>query len=458
MEAGGRLTLGAFEQMWRGYWLEQLRDRAQTCLDMEMAQTSGYNMATVAGFQSLFEFAADPQLKEMAGNFLNLYWAEVVSEMHPRTGQRASAASRDGMWSSGSMHWAKPLFYCYRWIDEPADLTIIHTGPFAMGSFRPAPILRGIVREPNRDDYLSTSRRSTVRRDVYYTGDYSLGTFTYDPLLEQKRPVGKNWTAEMLAAYPHRMVANLRMTMGIRFASGNGADRILVKGRGNNPPWECNGVTGRGVMIATRSVLAGEPPPDEQLRYASNGTQVFISHRKAKPELEAWKNFEEGPAGAWHFTRSGEAYVAIRIASGGHEVSSKMITMSGRSASIEAETEDGHFLNLNHLWSPVVIQMVRAKDYPSFAEFKKSVQENRFSYNSSEGHLVYVSEAGDTYDYWRRSERLPAINGRTVESGIHLRHSDQNPYLSMETGSSKAILRCPGFEPLILDFPELHAH
>lgn len=446
----GKFTLGEYLALWTGYWRDQLCDRARTCLDVEIAQNTGYNLATVGGFFTLCEFVKDPALKRLAVDFLTLYWAETAAELHPRNGQRAAGASRDGEWSTGSFHWAKPLFHAYGWVDEPAPCSLIHHGLFFNAVFRPPAILRGIVRDPGRDAILSTSRRSTVRRDVYYTPEYSIGSITHDPVLEARRPAGKEAESSVPADFAHRLVAPLRITMGVRFADAGGADRILIKGRGNNPPWECNGFTGPGVLVAARSPLAGEAAGEGQLRYASNGTRVFFSDLKREPRREAWRNVEEG--GDWLFTRCGDAYAAVRIASGGYRKSDSVVKMVDRKESREEQTSDGHFLDLDDLWAPVVVQMGRAREQGAFEAFKQKVAATRFEFDAGEGRLDFTSLAGDRYEFWRKNPRMPRFNGIPVRNGLEMPYAYINRYVSMKNGSAEARICCPGFSDLALDF------
>ena len=98
----------------------------------------------------------------------------------------------------------------------------------------------------------------------------------------------------------------------------------------------------------------------------------------------------------------GNAYAAIRPAAGGYVIPSPgKISyfddpMKADRKVISVEEKRGHYLELNDMWAPVVIQMGRAKDFESFEAFQTSVKENPFTY--ADGKLSYTSEAGDTYE------------------------------------------------------------
>ena len=176
----------------------------------------------------------------------------------------------------------------------------------------------------------------------------------------------------------------------------------------------------------------------------SNGTRVFVSNGNL------WKNRIEDASG-WFFTRSGDAYSAIRVAGGGFKVTNKsstQVNLPNQITTKEIVEKSGHFLELNDMWAPVVIQMGRAADYKSFEEFCAAVKAKRFEYQ--DGKLTYVSAAGDTYGYWAKGAQPPRINA--TEVNLNPPKTFDSPYLSMVHGSSKAVIRYPGHKELVLDF------
>ena len=175
-------------------------------------------------------------------------------------------------------------------------------------------------------------------------------------------------------------------------------------------------------------------------RFKSDGTRVFVS------DGDLCKNGVENDSG-WFFTRSGDAYVAIRAAVQGYQITNRAFTWPDRKIQ-EAERKDRHYLELEDMWAPIVIQMGRARDYENFHAFQESVMGNRFEYG--DGKLTYASEANITYEYWTKGAQLPHINGTAVN--LNPPKIFDSPFLSMEDGSCKAVISSPGQKELTLDF------
>ena len=114
----------------------------------------------------------------------------------------------------------------------------------------------------------------------------------------------------------------------------------------------------------------------------------------------------------------------------------------------EVEEKDGHFLEANDMWAPIVIQMGRSADYESFEAFQKSVEQNTFDYDS--GTLTYTSSAGETFEYPANINLPPKINGKPVN--LNPEKTYDSPLLSMVHGTKKAVISYPGYEDVVLDF------
>ena len=163
---------------------------------------------------------------------------------------------------------------------------------------------------------------------------------------------------------------------------------------------------------------------------------------------DLWDNRVEDASG-WFFTQTGDSYVAIRPAGQGYSITNKTYIWPDRKLK-EVEEKNGHFLELNDMWEPVVIQMGRAADYKSFEAFCNSVKDNRFVYKNEK--LTYVSEANETYEYWAKIAQPPHLNGTRVN--LNPAKTYDTPYLSMMHGESKAIISYPGYKDLTIDFNE----
>ncbi|MEI6235808.1 MAG: hypothetical protein WCT04_22360 [Planctomycetota bacterium] len=424
-------------QAWNAFWIRYFQARAGQGTDMEIAHPSSYGSCTVGVYYDLYDLTDSQPLRELAGKFLTLYWAEVAAEFEPRTGERALAATRNPFYDGERLNWARSLLYCYGWRESGnTDGGGLGNLPFLMSSYRPPEILRAIASDPKRGPYQATSRRALMidaksdtggivfdekgdghfRRDVFYTPDYMLSTMTLDPSRQ------------------YHNVGDLAQTMGVKFASGQ-KDRIVVTGTGFYAKRAISGITGNGVSIIARD-------PNAEVgrgRFMSEGTRVFVRNDAL------WDNRVEDASG-WFFTRANDAYAAIRMP-GGYTVSTRTYIWPDRKLQ-EVEEKHGRHLELKDMWAPIVIQMGRAADYKSFEAFQTSVKARKFEYENSK--LTYVSEAGETIEYWAKGTQIPKINGTTVN--LNPAKTYDCPYLSMEHGQSKAVIHCPGYKDEVLEF------
>jgi len=431
-------TISSHCKAWVKFWMRYFHDRARESLDMEMAHPSSYGLCTVGVYYDLHDLTDSEELRSLAAKFLTLYWTEVASEFEPRTGQRAGwAASRNPYYAGERTYWAQGLLYTYNWHDIDYANPFVGSVTFLTSSYRPPQIVSAIAHDKNRGCYMATSRRaglqqalkddhtvfdkdgnSHTRRDVYYTPDYALSTVTFDP-----------------NKY-YEQILHLAQTMGVTFASDL-HQRITVMGTGYYARRAISGITGAGVSIIARDPKAAYG----RGRFLSDGTRVFLN------KAALWDNRIEDRSG-WFFTRSGDAYAAIKMP-GGYSITDQMFKWTNRKVEIKTSPH-GYFLELKDMWAPVVIQMGRKADHKSFEAFQKSVIANKCVYEN--GKLTYTSEAGDTYEYWAKSTKIPRLNG--TEVNLNPTKTYDSPYLSMVHGNDKAIVSYSGYDDLVLDFNE----
>lgn len=431
-------TVGSLHQAWTAFWIRYFQARAGEGADMEIAHPGSYGMCTIGVYYDLHDLTDSRHLRELAGKFITLYWAEVASEFESRTGQRALVSTRNPEFAAADPAWATELLRCYGWHDNARPGGSLGLLPFIVSRYRPPEILRTIARNPGRGSYLATSRRALMvksgekgesggiifdqngdghfRRDVFRTPDYILGTMTLDP------------------SRSYHNTGDLAQSMGVSFGSDLGS-RIVVVGTGFYPKRAISGITGKGVAIIARDPNA-QPGRG---RFMSDGTRVFIS----KGLL--WDNRVEDKSG-WFFTRAGDAFAAILIP-GGYEATSRTYIWPRRKLEV-AEEKRGFFLESKDLWAPIVIQMGRAADFKDFAAFQAAVKAGKTEY--LEGKLTYASASGDVYEYWAKGARPHRINGNVLD--LNPAKTYDSPHLSMPHGSSKAIITCVGHDPLELDF------
>jgi hypothetical protein len=61
-----------------------------------------------------------------------------------------------------------------------------------------------------------------------------------------------------------------------------------------------------------------------------------------------------------------------------------------------------------------------------------------------------MSNTPPTNEAWAKFTSLPTINGETIN--LNPERTYDSPFLSMEHGSNKAVIRCRGLEDVVLEF------
>jgi len=399
---------------WTDFWMRFVKDRATRSLDLEINTKGSYASITFNSYHDLYTLTPSPALRELIGDFLILYFAEeAVTGGAIASTRRSNIATPDGFW-------AEMFLKAYGWNGWSTELNFPYylgmAGSSVFADYRIPEVVPAIARDKDRGCYLVKSRRdgignkadpSWVRRDVYYTPDYTLGTLTYDP------------------TKPYVNVIRIAQLMGADFPTAN--DYIVAGPHGGHyGSMALSGITGTNVSAIARPVNAAFG--DKQ--FSSTGIQIYFSRKG-----ELYKTHVADDSG-WHFFQTGDAFAAVRVA--------------GEKTKMREE-RDSASLVPEDIWAPIVIQMGRKPDYESFDAFQAAVRDNRFTLEND--LLTYESEAGDVYEYPRKSESMPRINSQTVntdpEPGDKIIDS---PFVTMIHGEDKATITYPGHEPLVLDF------
>ncbi len=243
-------TIESHYQAWNAFWIRYFQTRAGEGTDMEIAHPSSYGICTIGVYYDLYDLTDSPRLRELAGKFLTLYWAEVAAEFEPRTGQRALAGTRNPDFTGDLTGWARDLLYGYGWHDGGCQGNSLGLLPFLVSSYRPPEILRAIAHNRSAEAIKPLPRRAVMieseekeksgvivfdkngdghfRRDVFYTPDYTLSTMTLDP------------------ARKYNNTGDLAQVMGATFAADVKA-RIVVTSTGYYAKRAISGITGPAV-------------------------------------------------------------------------------------------------------------------------------------------------------------------------------------------------------------------
>ena len=417
---GGTITEHA--DAWTAFYMRYFRARAMEGINVEIA-CQQYAKYTVGAYYNIMDFSDSPELRALAKTFMDLYWADTVSDW-TRSGVRGGAETRvykDGYLRKGTPYSFHALLWAYGW-HERADATRTYALIPTISSYRVPDIITASATDPARPNFLYSSRRfgrggnwdgnrdytvvfdngdSNLRRDTWVTPDYTMGTFTVD--------MNKNYIA----------LLDQNRTMGVMFASGVN-DRIMVFGKGgsaeaNKSFADLSGVTRADCMVVQR---------DKNAYLHGDATRVFLS-------TSAWTNGVEN--GGWFFTQLDNAYCAIKPAGGGYTA---------------ASASNGYELELGDLWAPVIIQTGQASHYDDFAAFQASVMGNTLTYVN--GTMNYTSDAGDLFTFYGNSKTTPKVNGVTVD--LNPTKVYDSPYLSMTHGEDVATVSYGAYTNLVLDF------
>jgi hypothetical protein len=431
--------VAAHASAWRDWWMAYFRERAREGINLEIASPT-YAKYTLSAYFGVRDFASDPALRARAADFLTLYFADAAQDFLAPAGIRGLASTRvykDKSLTRSRSDSLRQWLWVYGWHDAPIGRAHPLILTAATSAWEPPAIVRAqatdragsysyVSRRPGRGLDLVVEGVTTYPvqveggshelRTMYVTPDYVLGVLSFGE------------------GQVHNALAGQNRAVGVAFASDPEA-RLAVYGAGTAQSGrtgyrEINGIAARGAAL-----LARDPRASHSL-----GTRIFL------PAGELWENRDE--AGGWLFSRAGNAYLALRIAQGGHRAES---------------VPDGQVLELLLPDSPLAIQMGRAADYPGYEAFRSSVLANAFQLLPGPPvGIRYESEAGDVLEYQVASSRSPGIarvNGLPVDLNPPATYA--SPFLTGLHGSDVVDLTHPLHPPLRLDFsdarPELQA-
>jgi hypothetical protein len=415
---------------WVAYWKEFTRQRAREGIFTEVAQPGSYGRATISVYFDLFDLADDPVLRRLGGEMATLHFAQLATEFEPRTGTRGAIAitrAKDGIDQQFGIHWTKNLTYAWGWHNAPDEKILEGEAQIFTTHYRPPAIVTAIARGPHLPPYLATMRcpglggdktneviealfadgeahNSHLRRTSWITPEYMLSGLTADP------------------ARHYLAISTQSRIAGITFASGV-HDRLTIIGydKADTKSISYNAIN---TLPWRDCLLAGRDPSGKTV-----ATRVYVAQALWSKRVET--------TNGWLFVRGGDGFCALRIATGGYTESA-------------AHHKMGVHLTLADKDAPMIFQTGRAADYPGgFAGFQQAVLEKarvEFAGNC----LRYRSLAGDELCFWVKEPQLPKVNGQPF--ALNPPETYASPYLVMQHGTDLALIRCPGFKELVLDF------
>ncbi|NQY11861.1 MAG: T9SS type A sorting domain-containing protein [Flavobacteriales bacterium] len=402
-------------EAWSEYFKEYFIVRAKEGINVEIASPT-YSKYTLGVYHNIMDLAEDSVLREIAKNFMDLYWADVVSDW-AMSGFRGGAETR-----CYKDHYMKvnaqlsSLTWAYGW-HENANTARLYEFIVATSSYRPPTILEAIATNTTKPSYMYTSRRfgldptatylvefdggnSHIRRDTYVTPDYTMGTLTIDMSKDYIKLLDQN------------------RAMGVYFSSAVN-DRVVVHGDGQAQDGrtgynEINGACVPSCMVVQRDYNFNN----------SNGTDIFLSQT-------IWDNHID--TNNWLFSYTDSAYIGIKIA--------------GTFGHIDSITQYGYMRKLVRKTMPIIIQLGQAANYSSYHDFQDDVMDNYYSMDN--GVIDYTSNAGDTLTFYL-PQNAPKVNGVAVDLNPTMLYD--SPYLSMVHGEDTATVSYSGYPDYKIPF------
>ena len=375
---------------WTEYSKQYLTERARKGLFVEVANT-GYGLQSIKGIYSFFDFAEDRSLNQLAGMFLDLYWASWAEDQI--NGIRGGGKTRvyQGLSSQapgkriGQLAW----YYLGQGVGRPpsGNAFSIVTSDYRM----PLVVMDIALDLKGRGNYEVTQRRMGLAQDRFHTPpQYRLRTdfggilrysyctpeFIIGTLMHEARPL-EDWT----------MISSQNRWLGVIFASHPSA-RIYAQCRTNQPEKTYNqqwSVQRKGTLIAQR--LAGgeysRTPNEMRVWFSGPGLSNRHEHH------------------GWVFVEAESAYAAVRPVYSGYQ---------WRKASGEAS---GDWLRCNDSLTPVVLEVARKREFADYQDFQDNILALELSFKNS--ILNYTGLGGDHFAFYSDYSRAPLINGQEVD-------------------------------------------
>ncbi len=409
----GRTAAEHYES-WNAYLKLYFAQRARKGLLIE-AMSQNYNQETLKGIFNIFDFAGDPELKRLAGLYLDLYfayWGEeqlggisggaksrIYVDIAPRPSQLGYVFFGIGRTPGFGSDLLSAMTTTYRppLVDVDIACDVAGRGDYEVMQRPPG------LAEPGQQSppvYHMRTDYGGIARYAYCTPDFIMGTAMFEA-----RPV-TDWA----------LISSQNGSHGVIF-SGSDTAAILP---------QCEIANGRTAYNSQWSVQKKGTMISQKLKTnrGAGPTRVWFSSAGLSEPLE-----ENG----WIFTEAAGAYAAVRLASGGHhwqDVKSR-----------------GRWLYPDDEYSPVVLEVARKSRFKSFAGFRANVGGREIS--EENGKLTFTGIDGDHFVFPLDYEGKPTIDGQAVDYSPPMVFD--SPFLQSKWDSGVVRIQ-KGERKLMLDF------
>ena len=372
---------------WTEYAKEYCRERVRKGLFVEMAN-KGYNVMTLKGLYNFHDFAADPELRRLSAAVLDLYWATWAEEQ--LSGVRGGASSRvyqgpmsqqrsgDGIGRFADLYLGRGqhiapkdtqyvvLTSSYRWPDVVMDMALDTPG---RGVYEIRQRRMGLAQPGHHGNpdyrFVLGEGAGGILRYTYCSPEFVLGTAMIPSLPFEKWALihsQNRWHGAIFAGHPDARIY---------------PQCYAGKGNTYNQQWS---VQSKGALIAQKLPTAK----------GAREMRVWFSRQGLTERIE-----REG----WVFVVAGDAYAAVRA-------------VRGKTTWVAAEPH-GDWLSCADHWTPVIIELGRKANYPTYPTFQEAILANPLQV--AETVLTYQTLAGTRLTLHADHSKVPEINGVPVD-------------------------------------------
>ena len=395
---------------WTDFLKSYIRARARWGLIEFLSP--GYVRYTLGNIYGYADFADDPDLKHLAHEFLDLWWAEWAQQQIGGDFGGARARVYPNQVIAGSP--MEGTSWMYFGVGDKRATRAPGLAATTVGTYVPSPLIvdialdaagRGayqvVARAPGIVSELSgrgRGRSGTINPSVpavllvtYVTPDFVMGSpvVVKRPDIQWTPASTQNHCADVLfASEPQaRIVAYSQAIKSTKY---------------NNALW----------AMQSKATQIVQEAPDEYSKNAG-GMRVWFGSPLRKVEREGWVFVADS------------AYAAVRPVSGGYHW----------------DPAESRWLVLNDRTSPIIIQAARKSDYADISAFESAVLSATLTRNGNKVSFHGLGGAGVlTWD--SAAESIGDIDGVPVNIGSAPEF--QSPFMSQATGSGEILIKKGG--------------
>lgn len=388
---------------WTAYLREYYRQRGCKGMTVEIDSPS-YASATLSAAYTVYDLAADPVLKQRAGDYITLYWALWAQQQLDGVSGGAKARCYPESAGHGNDFIRRAAWYVMG-IGTP-EFEHLHMLPFITSSWRMPDVVRDIALNPDgrgsceilerRPGLMRPGRQKEdslcpllpdfggIVRYGWCTPDFIMGS-----LLFEARP-NDDWAT----------ISSQNRWHGVVFRGATDA-RIYpyceTAKSSYNQHWA---VQHKGTLISQKLKTSVH----------ADGLRVWFSKEGLSAPVKD---------GAWFFAEAAGAWAAVRVVSGEVEFAKEPVASGKKKVRKESDDEEesfgpanGRVLMCADNYSPVIIEVARKTEFPTFEAFRKAIL--ALPLELKKNGLSYAGLSGDRFTFFTDQSQPPQVNGKPV--------------------------------------------